>query len=384
MQLDSQHLITTHLPPSISHRPLDTGWSLKVDIMQTLDFGVSEPPSQSKRNGHNNDHNAWTIVRIRASALLRRGKQHLHHKPLPPGRSCSREQDSRNKLVMKLKAVLPRVKQSSIFSKFHIASFRRKLNKPRPNTLESLPPELRLRVLASLGLDELRALIFASPVFYQQFLVGRRYLRCRCLETTLGVVAPDAYAVSLTMAPDFRRTRTKGTIKEFLNVYQDQHSSVEWMNLSKLITDEQAVHMISFYFAIILPIIQYYTAWALENLAAETDGTPNHAPLSRTEKTRLMRGLYRLQLFCNLVGVGFTEMTTVSVPHFNSVYIHTDFLCIFEPWEVEEIACIHAFARGKYEEILIAMRSIYDEKDPRFSSLKRNIREALVEWDFDC
>jgi hypothetical protein len=64
--------------------------------------------------------------------------------------------------------------------------------------LESLPPEIRLQLLSILELEELRALVHASPVFHQQYLLDRRSLLCKSLETTLRSVTVDASSVCRT------------------------------------------------------------------------------------------------------------------------------------------------------------------------------------------
>lgn len=57
--------------------------------------------------------------------------------------------------------------------------------------------------------------------------------------------------------------------------------------------------------SIVVPLARHYTHWVLDNLAEKTKkDTPNRddETLSRTEQTRLIRILYRFQLYCNLFG----------------------------------------------------------------------------------
>ena len=61
--------------------------------------------------------------------------------------------------------------------------------------LENLPPEVRRHILYFLGVEELRALVHASPVFHQQYLLDRRSLLLQSIETISGNITVDAYAV---------------------------------------------------------------------------------------------------------------------------------------------------------------------------------------------
>lgn len=66
--------------------------------------------------------------------------------------------------------------------------------------------------------------------------------------------------------------------------------------------------------------------------------------LSMTEKARLVRALYRFQLHCNLFGVGhyFSRKVRLTLD-FDAEDILIMFFGIYEPWEVEKIACIYKF-----------------------------------------
>ena len=84
--------------------------------------------------------------------------------------------------------------------------------------LESLPPEIWLQLLSILELEELRALVHASPVFHQQYLLDRRSLLCKSLETTLRSVTVDASSACRTslLASSLSNTRTSEKVTQFL------------------------------------------------------------------------------------------------------------------------------------------------------------------------
>lgn len=47
-----------------------------------------------------------------------------------------------------------------------------------PTLLESLPAEIRRYILFTLEYEELKALIHASPIYHQQYLLDRQHILC--------------------------------------------------------------------------------------------------------------------------------------------------------------------------------------------------------------
>lgn len=85
------------------------------------------------------------------------------------------------------------------------------------NALERLPAEIRRRILSILEYDGLKALVHASPVYHQQYLLEHQNLLCKCLEITLGGnTIVDAWAVYQSGLVEFSATRTKETVAQFL------------------------------------------------------------------------------------------------------------------------------------------------------------------------
>jgi hypothetical protein len=85
--------------------------------------------------------------------------------------------------------------------------------------LENLPPEIRAQLLFILELEELTALVHASSVFHQPYLLDRRSLLCKSLETTLRSVTVDASAAYRTSSAGFSDTRTSEKVTQFLKSY---------------------------------------------------------------------------------------------------------------------------------------------------------------------
>ncbi|KAH8896820.1 hypothetical protein GQ53DRAFT_803627 [Thozetella sp. PMI_491] len=224
-----------------------------------------------------------------------------------------------------------------------------RLGRP-PTRLENLPPEIRREVLLLLGFDELRAIVHASPIFHQQYLLERRSLLCRSLQCTLGPVFVDAWAVSQTSADRFPKSTP--SIVEFLAYYRDEREAASNQTITGTLAEEDAVQMASFLSSIIQPLMHYYVGWALAHLPSEAGGSrPVEAP-SRAEEIRLMRALYRFQLCCNLFGPGPLDPRGEKRSTFQFVDLIETYTAMLYPWEVEEMACIYVYAKDTYRQAL--------------------------------
>lgn len=117
-----------------------------------------------------------------------------------------------------------------------------------------------------------------------------------------------------------------------------------------------------------MPLAAHYIGWAFNNLAKETKKDPlqSYEPLSRTEETRLVRALYRFQLYCNLFGVSHYRFRCQWMLEFDHVNILRIYLGNYEPWEVEEIACIYAFTKATFNQVFDDIRWDVHQDNPRF------------------
>jgi hypothetical protein len=179
---------------------------------------------------------------------------------------------------------------------------------------------------------------------------------------TLRSVSVDASVVYRTSSAGFSDTRTSEKVTQFLKAYQDRRSLTQYLSL----TEGEAVGIAAFHSSIIKPLIRHNTSWALDNLANETKNSRSHQPLSRTEETRLLCALYRFELCCNLFGRG-RHGTIWQKPDFKPEDILKMFICIFEPWEVEEIACMYTFSEEKYVRIFRDILWDVHEENPKFA-----------------
>lgn len=258
-------------------------------------------------------------------------------------------------------------------------------NNANPNApLENLQPEVRRHLLSMLELEGLKALVSASPIYYHQYLLDHRHLLGKCLESTLRTVTVDVCAVYQSGSVEFSEARTNERVTQFLRSYQDRRSRSQHSILDDTFTIDDVIRMVAFHSSIIKPLERHYTSWAFDNLSKEGGDPRSHESLSATEEKRLMRALYRFQLCCNLFGVGRHGSYQQPKLGFDSVDILKIFICIFEPWEVEEIACVYTFAKQKYNQIFDDIAWDVNEKNPKFSAQRPPTPEGAFDLDNSC
>ncbi len=229
-------------------------------------------------------------------------------------------------------------------------------------TLESLPAELRRRLLFSItNLEDLRALVLASPVFHQQYLLDRKPLLGAALETTLGSVLVDAYAVQTSVSlcqPTADPESRQHAIRSFMDKYVELRSASPDRILEACKTDDHLIGIAVFYRSVAQHLVLECAARFLYNF----DSALEVGNLSAMERTRLLRALYRFQLYCNLFGPGPEEDRS---PHgFFLPDILAIFFCTFKPWEIEEIHCLYILVRDKYKATLEAIRAVVHKDRP--------------------
>jgi hypothetical protein len=217
-------------------------------------------------------------------------------------------------------------------------------------SLETLPAEVRHSILCTLELSELKALILASPVYHQQYLFGRRAVLCSSLELSLCGSVADACAVHRSGLTGSAAMNSNEKVAEFLSSYRQGQIS------TKHLTEDEAVQVAIFFSTTMRPLLEIYSNSALQMLDKEVGETRMHAPTTRTEKARFIRAMYRFQLCCNLFGRGSHGSAWQQGLGFRSNIILEKFISIFEPWEVEEIACVYTFAKMKYEQTFLEVQ----------------------------
>ncbi len=231
-------------------------------------------------------------------------------------------------------------------------------------TLETLPPELRRQILfATIDLEDLRALVLASPVFYQQYLLDRKPLLGAALTAALGYpsLLAEAYAGQASSSlypPGVLETNPFLTI-QFQYTYRSLRTATTPTILQKACEADLA-SMVFFYRCVVRPLVTECATRFRKNYGA----SPELEDLSSTERMRLTRALYRFQLYCNLYvpGRGAERMWL----RFQDLEILKGFFGMFTPWEIEEIDCLNHVllqARGEVTVLGKILRRVPRHKD---------------------
>jgi hypothetical protein len=107
--------------------------------------------------------------------------------------------------------------------------------------------------------------------------------------------------------------------------------------------------------------MERYPVWALAALAT----SPEVEPVTGTERVRIQRAIYRLQVFCNLCG---TRGKGRSSPNrIERKVEQARILGLFPAWQVEEIFCIHDFVKDSYGGIFSQVAwDLNEERNPRY------------------
>lgn len=261
---------------------------------------------------------------------------------------------------------------------------------PELSRLEQLPPELRLSILTILDLDQVKNLIKSSPTFYQQYRHDRKFILSSVLHTTLGSLAVDAYAVHLTSPANLDLAHPKDAIPRFLKGYQQLRSSPDFSLLKSGLTEYDMRDLAVFHLSIVQPFTKMYKNWAFNSITKEFKEPLTAArdpPLSPTEEVRIVRALYRFQLWCNLFGH--------SDSRFDEVRILDMFFGLYEPWEVEEIKGVDYFATDGFyiydpEEYvdsapIFAADGFHIEFEPNRRTAREEPRvKRCVKVEFEC
>jgi hypothetical protein len=241
--------------------------------------------------------------------------------------------------------------------------------------IERLPPELRLEILISLDYSSFRALIHASPTYFQQYIYDSSHILCQCLARQLGPANLDAFAAYRSGKPDFLEKRDREEVRGFIGEYSKLRSDPSDFDIAKWVNAREARDMLLFHERVVRPLVERYADWALANLAAEV-GVENSVqgpqqkrrrPLSAAEQMRITRALYRAQLYSNLFGHGaaWTRLQYGPQLHvlYSSVEVVMECFAQFEPWEVEELVCVFEFGKEKYAHVFEEIKNVIEPND---------------------
>lgn len=255
-------------------------------------------------------------------------------------------------------------------------------------SLESLPAELRLRVLSNMpDLQSLGLLIQASPVYFAQYRLDRETLLSCFLEPGIeGEVLIDAIAAFNSQPSKIGPlTQPNSNVTDFLDLYgwwRYTHSPIAMLKSISLadlrwITRNHTStvcplgsRLANMTLRRLISCATHVESWERGGSEESPSSIPAIVPLddmSRTERTRIFRALYRFQIFCNLFGgKQYQSFTTEEIPQI--------FFCQFDAWEVEEMNCFSECIDQLWANLCAAAKWDVDLFRPKF--------RYETDWDF--
>lgn len=247
---------------------------------------------------------------------------------------------------------------------------------PPTPSLEGLPFELQEHIIMSLvpSLEDLSALVRASPQLHRVYAQGRLHILRRFLEQSFGDMLVDTYFAYHSGTDSFQQNREEGSLWEFLNEYQHTRATTSPASLATRLSLEEVTQMANFHMSIIEPLTDRYAAWALAALLS----SPEAKPLSQTERRRIQRGLYHLEIVCNVCGSKGEGRSKPDRIEGNVARLKV--LALFPGWQVEELLCVHAFAQDKYSSVFHQVAwDLNEERNLKYRHIDMNsVNEDLL------
>ncbi|KAK4098005.1 hypothetical protein N658DRAFT_509926 [Parathielavia hyrcaniae] len=244
-----------------------------------------------------------------------------------------------------------------------------------PSRLESLPAELRHEILTQVqDISDLKSLVHASPVLHQQYLIGRKAFLGAALKPALGNGLVDAYAVHTSTAMAHKQQPPYYELEESATRHLlDHYVALRSVSPDQLLaevnpSEDDLAAMANFYLSVASPLVELCASIFLRNVGGDPSSL-RVGNLSRTERARLLRALYRFELYCTLFGVGPMGCGRGLALPMNDIL--RSFFCLFRPWEIEEIDCVYRIIREHYETVFDAIQSDVARDNPRFEHWQR-------------
>ncbi|EWY97337.1 hypothetical protein FOYG_02195 [Fusarium oxysporum NRRL 32931] len=232
--------------------------------------------------------------------------------------------------------------------------------------IERLPFEIRNEILLAVdSIADISSLVHASPTFHQQYRLDRAFWLWHCLKQELGNVLIDAYNVDTYNTPEFRSTRTRQKVLLYVEDYKLQRS--EGTESLSQPPEDDVVRIASFHTSVIRTFMQQYATWTRASL----EGLSEPKDLSRTEARRIVRGLYRFQIFCSLFGPArgggnfFYDDGLLEAEERLQLLLD-----VYKAWEIEEILCINVFVHAKYRILFEQVEWDLHPDNPSFDDVR--------------
>ncbi|KAF6220122.1 hypothetical protein HO133_003253 [Letharia lupina] len=245
---------------------------------------------------------------------------------------------------------------------------------PPKASLEGLPVEIQSAVLLNIrDIASLKGLIHASPKYHSAYLSQRHAILKRVL---FNSIHPDALYDAFS-AINSSRTLTSniedrvGRVKAFLSEYKDNCDT--WTSPEHL--DLESAYRL----ARLQNQVQHATEDLCKLAFSSHQLTGNQVrhweQLSSNESRRFYRAFYRFEIFCNLFRNWDTPPDDESLPNassedgdstseLDSIEKSSRFLGLFNPWEVEELACVRDYFCSYYRRMLRKFEPELRDRNP--------------------
>ncbi|KAH7308952.1 hypothetical protein B0I35DRAFT_360260, partial [Stachybotrys elegans] len=220
--------------------------------------------------------------------------------------------------------------------------------------LETLPPEVRRHILSVAGLEQLQALVRASPTFHQQYLCDRRYILCSNLQGAIGPAVMTALSI-------YSHDPSKDMPGIVAPNARDQSSQTIWNRL----TEDEAVGITGFYMKYTLPVVRHYSQHIWNNFIGKRSTDQAHE-CTGSELLRLTRAMYHFHQFGQVAGISSRTIEFDDWMSAMDSYIES-----MTSWEVEEMICVYEFVRATFERTFDAIRWDVDQNNPKFDDQHR-------------
>lgn len=224
--------------------------------------------------------------------------------------------------------------------------------------LDALAPELLVLIQQALDSPrDLYALIAASPVCLHIFDSHRASILASVLINSVEPVAlhhalavshaPTSLTDGTSMRPRLPVPKVPPPLQSFLDEYfcNSLEIPTDIPRLTSLCRLQRLVSRFSNDYFL-------HTTRLLQIPPANETGPAYSAPLSLTERARLERAFFRYELYSRLFPLG-PGMSIKSV--FSGGTQFGLFLERLEPWEVEEISCVHNYFTSLVRELIVAL-----------------------------
>ncbi|CAP73512.1 uncharacterized protein PODANS_2_8910 [Podospora anserina S mat+] len=240
------------------------------------------------------------------------------------------------------------------------------LIKPRATStlgsLEALPYELRDNILRCIpDFTDLMSLVQASPVFLRMYLENKKSLLAGHLKMSLDTgVMTDALALQKASTLRVDKSVDRDKVQEQLNNYKNLRDR-DGSTIGKPIdgySEDAVLGMFLFWHTYARPLTVHFARLFLCRF--DPQRPPIFTHLSPTENTRLLRALYRFELYSCLFGGESRHLQL----NYKEEEVLKHFFCLFRPWEVEEIFSVYTL--------------VHDEMTTRLRMMEKNLFHAVT------